>query len=222
MNSPASAGIPDLIGFAHGAAGIAWSLLELYKFTENGKLKETAEEAFRYEQSCFNSEQQNWPDYRTWTNAEQNGELNFTCAWCHGAPGIVLSRLRAYEITKENAYRTQAEASLQITLRALERDIGGNFSLCHGLAGNSEVFIYSSEVFGIPEHMSVAQRVGHYGIEKYSVPDEPWPCGIPNGAITPNLMLGTAGIGYFYLRLHDPKKTPSLLIMNPEGLLTGG
>jgi lantibiotic modifying enzyme len=42
-----------------------------------------------------------------------------------------------------------------------------------------------------------------------------WPCGAPGGAETPNLMLGLAGIGYFYLRLYDPIHTPSLLMVIP-------
>jgi lantibiotic modifying enzyme len=33
------------------------------------------------------------------------------------------------------------------------------------------------------------------------------------GGETPNLMLGLAGIGYFYLRLYDPVKYPSVLII---------
>jgi len=32
-----------------------------------------------------------------------------------------------------------------------------------------------------------------------------------SGGETPNLMLGTAGIGYFYLRLYDSAAVPSVL-----------
>ena len=44
----------------------------------------------------------------------------------------------------------------------------------------------------------------------------PWPCGVMSGGETPNLMLGTAGIGYFYLRLYDAAAVPSVLLLAPS------
>jgi len=41
------------------------------------------------------------------------------------------------------------------------------------------------------------------------------PCGVVSGGETPNLMLGTAGIGYFYLRLYDSSAVPSVLLTQP-------
>jgi lantibiotic modifying enzyme len=38
-----------------------------------------------------------------------------------------------------------------------------------------------------------------------------WPSGTPSGGPNPSLMLGTAGIGYTVLRLHDPNRVPSIL-----------
>jgi lantibiotic modifying enzyme len=38
---------------------------------------------------------------------------------------------------------------------------------------------------------------------------------VPGGGETASLMLGLAGIGYFYLRLHDPEGIPSVLIIRP-------
>jgi len=43
----------------------------------------------------------------------------------------------------------------------------------------------------------------------------PWPCGVLNAGETPNLMLGTAGIGHFLLRLHDGDRTPAIAIILP-------
>lgn len=42
----------------------------------------------------------------------------------------------------------------------------------------------------------------------------PWPCGTVE---VPGLLLGLAGIGYFYLRFADPAGTPTVLIPLPEG-----
>ena len=40
-----------------------------------------------------------------------------------------------------------------------------------------------------------------------------WPGGVPNADEMVGLMMGVAGIGYFYLRLHDEAKTPSILMV---------
>jgi hypothetical protein len=42
-----------------------------------------------------------------------------------------------------------------------------------------------------------------------------WRCGTPLGVESPGLMTGLAGIGYQYLRLHDPKRVPSVLAVEP-------
>jgi lantibiotic modifying enzyme len=61
--------------------------------------------------------------------------------------------------------------------------------------------------------MTLPEQVGEQGIEKIEHQDLRWPCGVTDGDETPNLMLGTAGIGYFYLRLYDPGNVPSVLIL---------
>jgi lantibiotic modifying enzyme len=47
-------------------------------------------------------------------------------------------------------------------------------------------------------------------VERYARTRAAWPCGTHTGE-TPNLMLGLAGIGYFYLRLAQPQ-VPSVLL----------
>ncbi len=131
--------------------------------------------------------------------------------WCHGAPGIGFSRLRAWQILGDEIFREEASAAIRTTSRALSDTREGNFSLCHGRAGNADLLLYAG-----PEYSSPARRVGEMGIEMYENERVPWPCGAPGGEETPDLMLGLAGIGYFYLRLHDPLQTPSVLMIAPE------
>ena len=40
-------------------------------------------------------------------------------------------------------------------------------------------------------------------------------CGVPSGVETPGLMTGLAGIGYGLLRLAEPRRTPSVLALEP-------
>jgi lantibiotic modifying enzyme len=141
--------------------------------------------------------------------------------WCHGAPGIALSRIRAYALLSEEVLKSEATRALATTRDLLDRMLdapdGADFSLCHGAGGNAEVLLYSFEVFGPPaaEHLAAAGRVAAAGIERYGRPRQPWPSGIRGGR-SPSLMLGLAGTGYLYLRLHD-HRTPSVLILTPPG-----
>ena len=137
-------------------------------------------------------------------------------AWCHGAPGIGLSRLRAYQISGDDVYRQEAEVALQTTAQGLQQAIltrQGNYSLCHGNAGNAELMMYASDVLGNTDYRAIADQVGRQGIEEHQKSGVPWSCGVVGGGETPNLMLGLAGIGYFYLRLYDAVRYPSVLII---------
>ena len=208
----------DLTGFSHGTAGIGWALLELYHRTEAERFRAAAEEAFRYERHWYNSEQENWPDFRSFSNQNPSATLPCALAWCHGAPGIGLSRLRAYELTGDQIYRDEAETAVRTTakmLLAATQAAGENFSLCHGLSGNADLLIYASRVLRDDSHISLVEQIGELGIERYRKPRLPWPCGVPQGGETPNLMLGLAGIGYFFLRLYKSSAHRSLLIILP-------
>lgn len=210
----------DLTGFSHGTAGIAWALLELHAKTGEQRFREAAEEAFRYERHWYNAEQENWPDFRSIASGNPSAEAATVCSvtWCHGAPGIGLSRLRAYELTGQEVYREEASAALRTTARMLSvsnQVWQDNLSLCHGFTGNAELLVYAGEVLGDTSHLDLVKRVGQSGCERYRKMNLPWPCGVPGAGETPNLMLGLAGIGYFYLRLHDSSKHRLLLIVRP-------
>src|SRR5207245_730021 len=106
--------------------------------------------------------------------------------------------------------REETAAAIRTTARSLANVSEGNFSLCHGHAGNADLLLHA----GAP-HADTARRVGEAGIELYESERIPWPSGTPSGGETPDLMLGLAGIGYFYLRLHDPLKVPPVLMIIP-------
>jgi type 2 lantibiotic biosynthesis protein LanM len=211
--------VRDPTGFSHGAAGIAWALLELFAATGDSRFRDAAERGFAYERRWFSAEHENWPDFRAIASpAPGSGTENYAVAWCHGAPGIGLSRLRAYEILGTEDLKLDAEAAIRTTTRVL--DYPGyagqsDFTLCHGRTGNAELLIMAGEVLGDGASQARAEALGQEGIAYFSRNDLPWPCGVPGGGETPNLMLGLAGIGHFYLRLHDPARTSSVLLIRP-------
>ena len=190
----------DLTGFAHGAAGMALALLE-------SGFHDAARRGFAYERRWFSPERQNWPDLRPFVSPDPRRPV-YAAVWCHGAPGIGLSRLRAYERTGDETYRGEAEAALATTMAAS----ADNFSLCHGLAGNAELFLDAADVLHDPRYLTVAELVADRGIQAFHLPRNPWPCGVTGGGETPGLLTGLAGIGWFYLRMHDPAAVPTVLV----------
>jgi lantibiotic modifying enzyme len=196
---------PDLNGFGHGAAGIAWALLELWHVTGECKYRSAAEEGFRYEQSRFSVEECNWPDLRD--SFYENPATRYSTMWCHGAAGIAFSRLRAAQLTGEPQYREQAE----VALSTVERDIHnqGNCCICHGLFGSIDLLLYANTA----ERIALAHDAARNAIVQYAERRLPWPCGLPGGPETPGLMLGLAGVGHTLLRLTDPRGVPSPLMI---------
>jgi hypothetical protein len=210
-----------LTGLSHGTAGIGLALLELFAATGDLRYRRTAERAFDYERHWFDAAAGNWPDLR---EASSRGATQrpatFSTYWCHGAPGIGLSRLRAYQLLGAAEHRDEALTALGSTaamIRSALRSGAMNFSLCHGLAGNADILLTGGRM--LPDQLAgaavVAADVGDTGIALYGGDGRDWPCGGTDGSGAPGLMIGLAGIGHFYLRLYD-RSVPSVLLLGGE------
>jgi type 2 lantibiotic biosynthesis protein LanM len=201
-----------LAGFAHGAAGIAWSLLKLYAWTGLERFQTAAREALAYERSLFVEAAGNWPDLREHRAAE--GQPSFMTAWCHGAAGIGLARLNSLPHADDPAVRAEIATALETTLK---HGFGHNHSLCHGDAGNLELLLQASRVLGDHKCEAHIQRLAAAMLESIEQDGEQhgWQCGTPYTVETPGLMTGLAGIGLQLLRLADPELAPSVLVLEP-------
>ena len=207
----------DLTGYAHGAAGFALALFELVQATGEQRFAAAAEGALRYERALFSPQQQNWPDFRRAAPGVPQQQTSYALGWCHGAPGIGLARLRLYKLTRRPDVWEEATAALRGTYSPLASLAPASmFVLCHGATGNAELFIDAGEVLGEAGYTAIAEAIGKQGIERFHAPRRPWPSGLTTGGQTPGLMLGLAGIGYFYLRLYDSASVPSLLVVGPS------
>ncbi|WNG38074.1 type 2 lantipeptide synthetase LanM [Archangium violaceum] len=202
------AGARPLAGFSHGAAGIAYALLELASATNDSRYRELAHQALAYERALFAPERGNWKDLREPEEGQESASPGFMVAWCHGAPGIALGRLCSLRHLEGVEVRAELETALTTTLR---EGFGGNHCLCHGDLGNVEPLYLAGEVLGQPRWIRAAleraAHVIHQGRKRG------WLCGLPRGAETPGLMMGLAGIGYGLLRLAAPERVPSVLTL---------
>ncbi|MFN0055657.1 MAG: lanthionine synthetase LanC family protein [Planctomycetales bacterium] len=210
-------GSAGMTGYSHGAAGFVNALLEVHRLTGKAPYLEAAGEALVFERRWFDASQQNWLDLRS---AAEGTPPMAACAWCHGAPGIGLARLRTLELLPDDrSIVEEIQSALMTTTRFLKSRLepGNNFSLCHGLLGNSELPIaMNAREMSASEGLKAAGEVIQLGLEKYAFSHSPWKCGTNDGRSAPGLMLGTAGIGYALLRHRGPSATPSLLLLTPS------
>ena len=97
--------------------------------------------------------------------------------------------------------------ALRTTARSTTKLLNGqsNFSMCHGLTGNADILLTGSQILGesFLQGKELAQEIACHGISFLKEKGNSWLCGVTRGS-TPGLMLGLSGIGYFYLRMHDP------------------
>jgi lantibiotic biosynthesis protein len=212
-------GRTPLCGLAHGASGMGLALVEAGVHCGRDDLIEGGLAAFRYEDRLYDAEHENWPDLRELggdTNGpEASQRVSFMVAWCHGAPGIGLARLRAYDLLPEHRAELQVavERALRTTaarLRTLPPEVDA--SPCHGRAGLAETLLYATDVLDDPAHADDVDTMWRK-LLKVRKADAPWPCGVASGTNNPSLMLGHAGIGYALLRADDPASSRSVLIV---------
>jgi type 2 lantibiotic biosynthesis protein LanM len=139
--SAGRAGSP-LTGLGHGASGMGLALLEAGVALEDEAMVAAGARAFAYEDSVFDADEGNWPDFRL-----PGDEQSFMLGWCAGAPGIGLARMRALELLPEHpdvllwrrALELSAEATASLELRPRDHVCCGNFgrATALGLMGRS-------------------------------------------------------------------------------------
>jgi lantibiotic modifying enzyme len=198
-----------LAGFSHGAAGIAWALLELAGATGNQRYRAAARQAIDYERGLYSPEAHNWPDLRG-AELSSGDAAPFVVAWCHGAAGIGLARSRALQHLNDPKLGDEIDVALNTTLT---RGFGGSHCLCHGDMGNLDLLLEAGQALNDRGWRAQADRLAAMIVD--SIDRDGWVCGGPGAVEMPGLMLGLAGIGYQMLRLAEPDRVPSVLALAP-------
>lgn len=194
-------------GFSHGAAGIAFALIQLHAATGDQRYLRAAHRGMEYEQSLFDAQQENWPVLAA--ALPSAGADFFKVTWCHGAPGIALSRLSARPWIEDPEVQRALTAGLHTTAR---HPMGEIDQVCCGNLGRANVLLSASrEPCGeqwearsrdlLAGVVARAQRQGGYRLFQ----------GRASGLYNPGFFQGTAGIGYTLLRFAAPDDVPDAL-----------
>ncbi len=200
-----------LTGLSHGNSGFALALMNLAQATGDERYRKTAEEALAYERVFYSPEARNWPDLRDFYTKDQAVDPNtrvYMLAWCHGAVGVGMSRVRLSDLMDDPHLKEELEIALATTL---EHGFGRNHALCHGDLGNLELINLAAHRLA---SASLKAQMGEIsGSLLDSIRREGPLCGVPLAVETP----GLAGMCHMLLRLAEPT-LPSILVLDPPGL----
>jgi lantibiotic modifying enzyme len=198
-----------ITGFAHGIAGIAWSLMELAARTGIERYRTAAVEGFIYESSRYSPEARNWVENIGGVELRTQKDMP-SMTWCYGGPGIGMARAAAMKHSDHPVIRCDLERAIETTL---SRGPGTNHCLCHGDLGNLDFLFQAAMATGSRELAEKVDGLTNQVIA--SIRQYGWLCGVPLGVESPALMNGLAGICYGLLRLADPERVPSVLALEP-------
>lgn len=199
-----------LAGISHGVGGIALVLTQLGAVTGEKRFLDAGLEGFAGERELF------WADLdrllRAAGGEKPPPESTVAVAWCYGAPGVGLTRLRAYPHARHDEERAAIRQEIdQAVRRTLARGPGQNHCLCHGDLGNLDFLVQAQAAFPSPELGAEIHRFVEHVLA--SLDRDGWLCGTRGSIESPGLMNGFAGIGLGLLRLAEPGRVPSVLTL---------
>jgi lantibiotic modifying enzyme len=191
-----------LTGFSHGASGMAAALAGLA--TTDSRYLEAAARALHYERVWFDPKVGNWPDFRA---PHRPDRPRFMLGWCHGAPGIALSRLCLLD---SPLWDNHMETELHQALLSTSDTTSGGDSSCCGRTGRAAVLRLAARQANDRRWLDAAEQLEAQSLTarrangRYSFAD------------IPGLFQGAAGLG---MELIDGEKLSVLSSLLSAGLL---
>ncbi|WP_406003925.1 type 2 lanthipeptide synthetase LanM family protein [Streptomyces sp. NBC_00829] len=200
-----SIGATALTGFSHGASGMATALARLHSVTGRSAYREAAVKALRYEREAFHPGERNWPDFR---GAHEADRPRFMLSWCHGAPGVALSRLC---MSQTALWDGLVEEELQLALASTADQTSAGDSLCCGRFGRAAILRAAARRDGERRWLDAAIRLEAHSMWLKRASGDYSLGGVPG------LFQGAAGVGLALL--DSVPGTPSSLL---PSLLSAG
>lgn len=189
-------GEPLLAGLAHGASGIAAALARCAVGAADADLARrlwaSARAWLERERSLFSAAHGEWRDRRF-------EAATFTSAWCHGAPGVLISRqtlraaarCRPAELELDEPLAQDLARAAARTRAFVDRSL---HAACCGEAGRVEALALLGD--------APAARARAEALAAAAAADGAWSLALqpPQAPSTPGLYQGLAGVGWALLR----------------------
>ncbi len=192
-------------GLAHGAAGLAWPLHDLWNCTGEQHYRQQAEMLVSYENSLYDSENAKWNKH-----PHRSGEKHEDIYWCHGSPGIGLARLMM-AASASQPLQKQISKDVEVALSQIASNgVLNNDSLCHGTLGNVDILLVAAQHLQQERYIELGRDIGRRAVLRAH--HNGWQCGLDPRVEMDGFMLGRTGIGYALMRLERPDM-PSVLAL---------
>lgn len=197
-----------LTGFSHGAGGIGYSLIRLYRSTGESKFLEMGLKCINYEISHFDAKTISYSDFRHGENS--NTPPN---SWCHGVSGILQSRLHILEELRKSEYSSE-EIDLGIE-HLIDSDNFGVDHLCCGNSGRIDALLSAGIALDRPELIELAEnRIKRMLFEASEKNGFRLNAQISSGFVNVGFFQGLSGIGYELLRINNPNNINAVLMFD--------
>ncbi|KAK2433377.1 lanC protein GCL1 [Trifolium repens] len=179
-------------GAAHGLAGIMHVLMDMeLKPDELEDVRVTLKHMIR---NCFRSG--NYPV------SEEDKKRDALVHWCHGAPGVALTLVKAAKVFGDKEFLDAAiEAGEVVWSRGLLKRVG----ICHGISGNAYVFLSLYQHTGNVKYLYRAKAFACFLLDRaHNLISR----GEMHGGDRPySLFEGVGGMAYLFLDMVDPSQS---------------
>ena len=192
-------------GFAHGAAGIGWSVARLAlsdagDAADRARWQQLADAAEAFQRSLYDASSGNWYDLRHGDNKPGYH------TWCNGSVGIGLAASDLYRRTRDARHLD----TVRHALRACESMWGMTHTLCHGDFSlwefHSRARALDPDIAMLDGEAAIAQVVSSIEENRGVIG------GMTRAAFTPGLMTGLAGAVHGLSRMHPECRLGSPLL----------
>ncbi|XP_047333328.1 lanC-like protein GCL2 [Impatiens glandulifera] len=177
-------------GAAHGLAGIMHVLM-------HAKLK--PDQADDVKRTLMYMIRHRFPSGNYPSSEENNNDA--LVHWCHGAPGVAITMVKAAEVFGDREFM---EAAIDTAEVIWNRGLLNRVGICHGISGNTYVFLSLHRLTGKREYLYKAKAFASFLLErahtliskgKMHRGDNPY-----------SLFEGLAGMAYLFLDMAEPNK----------------
>jgi lantibiotic modifying enzyme len=210
------------LGLLHGAAGIGLAMLELAGATAEDRYFRVAMGAAELliaqarhrnidpnEAAACGLESLCDPEALAWPR-KLGDKPNVLQATCHGAGGICQFFVRLDRIQPDARYREVARGAAHTVAAQVDRETLSG--LCHGLAGSGNTLLDAYQALGSSYFLDIARRCGSK-LDRFRDPKRPGQYMMSSqGMVSPDMMLGYAGIGSLMLRLANPESAGEFIL----------
>jgi len=191
---------PKLLGLAHGTSGIILALDKLDRVIKDERISIFIEKLVKYEDEHFELLSLNWLDLR-----ENVSEQTSAYYWCHGAPGILLSRAEL----KQNHTKSSVKETKVIRNFITNHFDMNRIGICHGIFGNLDILLSLMKKYPKELPKDEILNLAESYIQNKDIRSILQ--GLKDRGLL-GLMLGISGVGYSLLRLHNTN-VPSVLCL---------